>query len=292
MKRVLITGAGSYVGGWVRKRLEREPERFSVEELDVQDDAWRSFDFSSFDSVFHVAGIAHVSTDPSMETLYYQVNRDLAVEVGKRAKAAGVPQLVFMSSSIVYGDSSSRDEGPITREAPANPANFYGRSKLEAEEGLQRLADERFGVAILRCPMIYGPGCKGNFPTLAKIARRLPIFPEVRNKRSVLYVENLAEFVAQVVDRGLSGMFWPQNADYMSTSEAVRLLGEAQGSSVHVTCALSPFASLALRFTEAGRKAFGSLYYDMAISDYGFGYRVYGFEESITRYVNGSGDVA
>lgn len=176
MKRVLITGAGSYVGGWVRKRLEQEPERFYVEELDVQDDAWKSFDFSGFDSVFHVAGIAHVSTDPSMEGLYYQVNRDLAVEVGKRAKAAGVRQLVFMSSSIVYGDSSSRDEGPITRETPANPANFYGRSKLEAEEGLHRLADDQFNVAILRCPMIYGPGCKGNFPTLAKIARKLPVF--------------------------------------------------------------------------------------------------------------------
>lgn len=292
MKRVLITGAGSYVGGWVRKRLEQEPERFYVEELDVQDDAWKSFDFSGFDSVFHVAGIAHVSTDPSMEGLYYQVNRDLAVEVGERAKAAGVRQLVFMSSSIVYGDSSSRDEGPITRETPANPANFYGRSKLEAEEGLQRLADDQFNVAILRCPMIYGPGCKGNFPTLAKSARKLPVFPEMRNKRSVLYVENLSEFVAQIVDRGLFGMFWPQNADYMSTSEAVRLLGEAQGSSVHVTRVLSPFASLALRFTEAGRKAFGSLYYDMAISDYGFDYRTYGFEESIARYANGSGDVA
>lgn len=292
MKRVLITGAGSYVGGWVRRRLEQEPEHFYVEELDVQDDAWKSFDFSGFDSVFHVAGIAHVSTDPAMEGLYYKVNRDLAVEVGGRAKAAGVLQLVFMSSSIVYGDSSSRDEGPITRDTPANPANFYGRSKLEAEEGLQRLADERFGVAVLRCPMIYGPGCKGNFPALARIARKLPLFPEVRNKRSVLYVENLAEFVAQIVDRGLSGMFWPQNADYMSTSEAVRLLGEAQGSSVHVNRVLSPFASLALRFTEAGRKAFGSLYYDMAISDYGFDYRVYGFEESIVRYVSGLGDVA
>lgn len=287
MKRVLITGAGSYVGGWVRKRLEREPERFYVEELDVQDDAWRSFDFSCFNSVFHVAGIAHVSTDPAMEGLYYKVNRDLAVEVGERAKAAGVSQLVFMSSSIVYGDSSNRDEGPITRETPANPANFYGRSKLEAEEGLRRLADERFSVAILRCPMIYGPGCKGNFPTLAKIARKLPVFPVVRNKRSVLYIENLAEFVAQVVDRGLSGMFWPQNADYMSTSEAVRLLGEAQGSSVHVTRVLSPFASLSLRFTEAGRKAFGSLYYDMAMSNYGFGYQVVDFMDSIRRVVDG-----
>lgn len=290
MKRVLITGAGSYVGGWVRRRLEQEPERFYVEELDVQDDAWKSFDFSGFDSVFHVAGIAHVSTDPSMEALYYQVNRDLAVEVGKRAKAAGVQQLIFMSSSIVYGDSAAGNQGPITRDTPANPANFYGRSKLEAEDGLRELSDERFHVAILRCPMIYGPGCKGNFLTLAKIARKLPVFPRVNNKRSVLYVENLAEFVAQVIDRGLSGIFWPQNAEYMSTSEAVCLLGEAQGSPVHVTCVLSPLASLALRCTNAGRKAFGSLYYDVAMSDYGFGYCSYSFKESIREYVGIGGE--
>ena len=138
MKRVLITGAGSYVGGWVRRRLEREPGRFFVEELDVQDGAWREFDFSSFDVVYHVAGIAHVSTDPSMEDLYYRVNRDLAIEVARHAKSAGVGQFVFMSSSIVYGDSDVLDAGPITADTPANPANFYGRSKLEAEKGLDR----------------------------------------------------------------------------------------------------------------------------------------------------------
>lgn len=292
MKRVLITGAGSYVGGWVRRRLEREPERFSVEELDVQDDAWRVFDFSGFDAVYHVAGIAHVFTDPSMEDLYYRVNRDLAIEVARWAKSAGVGQFVFMSSSIVYGDSEAGDRGAITRDTPANPANFYGKSKLEAEEGLQALADGRFKVAILRCPMIYGPDCKGNFPTLAKIARRFPVFPEVRNKRSVLYVENLAEFVVQVIERGLSGLFWPQNNEYMSTSEAVRLLGEAQGSPVRIMRALSPLASLALRCTNAGRKAFGNLYYGMTLSEYGFDYRPCSFKESIKKYAGGSGDAA
>lgn len=290
MKRVLITGAGSYVGGWVRRRLEREPGRFFVEELDVQDAAWRKFDFSGFDVVYHVAGIAHVSTDPSMEDLYYRVNRDLAIEVARHAKSAGVGQFVFMSSSIVYGDSDVLDAGPITADTPANPANFYGRSKLEAEKGLERLASEDFRVAVLRCPMIYGPGCKGNFPQLAKIARKFPLFPEVRNKRSVLYVENLAEFVTQVVKRGMSGTFWPQNDEYMSTSEAVRLLGNAQGSPIRVTRMLSPLAYLALRCTNAGRKAFGSLYYDMQMSDYGFDYHLCSFEESIRRFANWEGD--
>lgn len=289
MKRVLITGAGSYVGGWVRRRLEREPDRFCVEELDVQNDAWRSFDFSGFDCVYHVAGIAHVSTDPSMEGLYYKVNRDLAVEVGERAKKAGVGQFIFMSSSIVYGDSTVRDEGPITRETPANPENFYGRSKLEAEEGLRALSGDDFKVAILRCPMIYGPGCKGNFPTLAKIARKVPVFPVVKNKRSVLYVENLAEFVTQVIDRRLSGMFWPQNAEYMSTSTAVAELGRGQGSSVRLLSALAPIAVLAARFTNVGRKAFGNMYYEQRMSEEDFNYQTCSFAESIMRFCGRSG---
>lgn len=292
MRRVLITGAGSYVGGWVRRRLEREPEKYSVKELDVQDDSWRDFDFSGFDTVYHVAGIAHVSTDPSMEGLYYRVNRDLAIEVGERAKASGVRQFIFMSSSIVYGDSSDYDNGPITPETPANPENFYGRSKLEAEVGLQDLASEEYRVAILRCPMIYGPGCKGNFPVLAGLAKKLPIFPKVTNRRSVLYVENLAEFVAQVITRGLSGMFWPQNSEYMSTSDAVQLLGEAQGSPVYVTGLLSPVAWLALRITDAGRKAFGSLYYDMSLSECGFDYRAYSLEQSIKCFVSKASDAS
>lgn len=287
MKRVLITGAGSYVGGFVRCRLEREPEKFVVEELDVQGDAWRSFDFSGYSCVYHVAGIAHVSTDPSMEGLYYKVNRDLAIEVGERAKSAGVRQFIFMSSSIVYGDSTARDEGPIARETPTNPANFYGRSKLEAEKGLRAFADSDFKVAILRCPMIYGPGCKGNFPTLAKIARSVPIFPAVNNKRSVLYVENLAEFVAQLIERELEGMFWPQNVEFMSTSEAVFELARAQGKRLYLSKLLAPLAVFACGRINAARKAFGNLYYDQGLSEYGFDYQDCSFSESIERYCAG-----
>lgn len=290
MKRVLITGAGSYVGGWVRRRLEQEPERFYVEELDVQDDAWKSFDFSGFDSVFHVAGIAHVKETSDMVPLYYSVNRDLAIEVAALSKKAGTAQFVFMSTAAVYGDGSNSLVEGISPHTPASPVSAYGRSKFEAEEGLRALATEQFNVAILRCPMIYGPGCPGNFARLAKIAAKSPVFPKVENRRSVLYVENLAEFVAQVVDRGLSGTFWPQNAGYMSTSEAVRLLGEAQGSPVHVTGLLSPLASLALRLTGAGRKAFGSFYY-LDSESTGFDYRIYGFAESIDRTcLDGKGD--
>lgn len=292
MKRVLITGSGSYVGTHVMKRLLEDSDKFEVKDLDVKGDAWKTFDFSSFDSVFHVAGIAHVSTDPSMEPLYMKVNRDLTIDVAKHAKEAGVKQFIFMSSSIVYGDSTVEDNGPITLETKPNPANFYGKSKLEAEEGIISLKDDVFNVAILRCPMIYGPGCKGNFPLLAKIGRTLPFFPVLQNCRSVLYIGNLTEFVAKLIERGGGGMYFPQNKEYMSTSQTVFELAKGQGGSIHLSRALSPFARFACNRVDTAKKAFGNLYYGMDMSEYGFEYQVISFEESIKQYCKDLGEDA
>lgn len=290
MKRVLITGAGSYVGGKVRERLEREPEKFQVEELDVQDPSWREFDFSGYDCVYHVAGIAHVSTDPSMEPLYMAVNRDLTIEVGKKAKEAGVPQLIFMSSAIVYGDSDPCDVfRPITKETPVNPSNFYGLSKVEAEVGLMELCDSAFRVAILRCPMIYGPGCKGNFPNLAKLARVMPVFPDIENRRSMLYVGNLAELVAKLVASGQGGLYLPQNAEWSSTPRLVKALATAQGKRVCLVRILNPAVKLFFGKANAFVKAFGNLYYDQADSDSHLGYQRFELDNSVYASVQPGG---
>jgi len=92
MKRVLITGANSYVGTNVEKWLAKHPDRYHVDTISVKGDAWREHDFSVYDVVFHVAGIAHVSSDPKMKELYYSVNRDLAIQTAEKAKAEGVKQ--------------------------------------------------------------------------------------------------------------------------------------------------------------------------------------------------------
>lgn len=283
MKHVLITGAGSYVGTKVRERLETEPDKFQVEELDVQDDAWRDHDFSEYDCVYHVAGIAHVSTDPSMEPLYMAVNRDLTIEVGKKAKEAGVSQLIFMSSAIVYGDSDPCDVfKPITKETPVNPSNFYGLSKVEAEIGLMEQCDSSFRVAILRCPMIYGPGCKGNFPTLAKIARVTPVFPDIENRRSMLYVGNLAELVCMLAESGRGGLYLPQNAEWSSTPQLVRMLAKAQGKKLLLAKALALPVRMVFGRTNAFNKAFGNLYYEQSNDDMGFEYQRFGLDESVS----------
>ena len=214
MKRVLITGANSYIGTSLERWLLQTPADYQVDTLDMQDDAWRDKDFSGYDTVFHVAGIAHADVEKVSEErkqLYYQVNTKLALETAEKAKKDGVKQFIFMSSIIVYAGCK---EKIITAHTQPKPLNFYGDSKWQAEMGLSKLETDKFRIAILRPPMIYGKGSKGNYPQLAKLAVKLPFFPVVRNKRSMLYIENLNELIRLIIDNEDSGVFFPQNSQY------------------------------------------------------------------------------
>ena len=192
MKKVLITGANSFVGTNIEKWLMKTPEEFQVDTVDTMNDIWKTADFSKYDVVYHVAGIAHVDPKPEMAPLYYKVNRDLTIEIAKHAKEKEVKQFIFMSSGIVYHASKSLKGDVKTRDTVPNPNDFYGDSKLQAENGLKELETDAFKVCILRPPMVYGPGNKGNLPRLGWLAVRTPIFPAWHNKRSMLFVENLA----------------------------------------------------------------------------------------------------
>jgi len=212
MKKLLITGKDSYIGTKVKEWLEKSDNEYLVEELDMQNDFWKEFDFSKYDSILHVAGIAHVSADPKLEELYYKVNRDLAIEVANKAKKEKVNQFIFMSSMIIFGkDGKVGEEKIINASTTPEPIDFYGRSKLEADLEIQKLNSDEFKTVIIRTPMVYGPGCKGNFPRLKKIAKLSPIFPNIENKRSMIYIDNLCEFIKRRIDSMDSGIFYPQN---------------------------------------------------------------------------------
>ena len=282
--KILITGAGSYVGESVRTYLlNTAPAQFEIDAVDTMNDAWKQADFTRYDIVFHVAGIAHVNADPKMKPLYYKVNRDLTIDVARVAKAAGVKQFVFMSSQIVFHESQSLKTEVLTAETPPNPNGFYGDSKLQAENGLHELECDSFKVCILRPPMIYGPNSKGNFPRLAKLATKTPIFPCWHNKRSMLYIDNLAEFVKQAVLRGLSGTFYPQNRELADTVEIIRYFAQAANHGIWITRLLNPFVWLGSFFLQPLNKMFATYYYDPRMSKYDFEYQVVGFEESLKR---------
>lgn len=281
MKHILITGANSFVGTNIENWLINEPENFTVDTVDTMNEAWKQADYSQYDAVFHVAGIAHVDPKPEMATLYYKVNRDLAIEVAKWAKEHGVKLFIYMSSRIVYHASKDMKPNITTPETEPNPNDFYGDSKLQAEKGLNELACDTFKVAIIRPPMIYGPGNKGNLPRLAWLAQKTPIFPAWHNKRSMLHVYNLAEFIKQVIVRELGGTFYPQNAEYADTVEIVRCFAKEHGHKVWITKLLNPFVWLGSFFLPPIPKMFSDSYYVQEMSQYDFDYQVISFEESL-----------
>lgn len=285
MKKILITGAGSYVGESVRRYILSTSSDFQIDAVDTMGDNWKKADYSQYDVVYHVAGIAHVNADPKMEPLYYKVNRDLTIEVARAAKAAGVKQFIFMSSQIVFHESQSLKTEVLTAQTNENPNGFYGDSKLQAELGIKPLEDENFKVCILRPCMIYGPNAKGNFPRLAKLACKTPIFPCWHNKRSMLYIDNLAEFVKQAVLRELSGTYYPQNRELADTVEIIRFFAKAAGHRIWITRLLNPFVWLGSFVLQPINKMFATYYYDPEMSKTDFDYQLVSFEESLKRVV-------
>jgi UDP-glucose 4-epimerase len=279
---ILITGAGSYVGTQVENWLKKDG-RFQISAVDTFGDNWKKADYSKVDVVYHVAGIAHVNADPKMEPLYYQVNRDLTIAIAKHAKAAGVKQFIFMSSMIVFHESQSLKADVLTKETKPAPNGFYGDSKLQAENGLHELESEDFKVCILRPCMIYGPNAKGNFPRLAKLACKTPVFPAWHNKRSMLFIDNLSEFVKQAILRQLSGTFYPQNRELADTVEIIRFFANAAGHKVWITKLFNPFVWLGSFVLQPINKMFATYYYDPEMSRMDFDYQLVSFEESLKR---------
>lgn len=291
MKKILITGAGSYIGMSVEKWLNR-PEfvgKYQVDTVDMRGNTWKRKDFSGYDTVFHVAGIAHADIGKVTEEqkkLYYAVNCDLAAKTAEKAKREGVGQFIYMSSIIVYGEEKSkRKQGSITLETKPHPSNFYGDSKWKAEKKIMPLSDQKFHVAILRPPMIYGKGSQGNYPKLSKLAEKLPIFPIVKNQRSMCYIDNLCEFVRLIVEHNDAGIFFPQNQEYVNTSELVRIIAKVKGHRIFMIPGFEWAVKILKKFPgrigKLAQKAFGTYFYEMGISEYKEDYRVKTLEESI-----------
>lgn len=287
MKRILITGADSYIGTSFEKYIKQWPENYQTDTLNMIGDAWMKYDFSGYDTVYHVAGIAHADNgkiSKEKATLYYEVNTKLTIRTAIKAKKSGVKQFIFMSSAIVYGNSGAIGHKKIiTKDTPVSPTNCYGDSKVRAEKALMKLESDTFKIVILRPPMIYGKGCKGNYPLISRLAQKFPVFPYIDNCRSMLYIENLIEFVRLMIDNEERGVFWPQNAEYSNTSELVKIIGKEHGRTVILVNGCTIPLRIIGNFFPIIYKAFGNLAYDQDISKYKAKYRKYNLAESIRR---------
>lgn len=259
MKKILITGKNSYIGrsfiDWVRKYNYD----YELEELNMRGESWRDYDFSKYDVVIHLAAIVH-KKNVSRDT-YYSVNRDLAFDCAKKAKKLGVKHFIFFSTMSVFG----LDTGIINRKTKANPRNYYGKSKLEAERLIKKEQNKDFKVSIVRPPMIYGSGAPGNYAKLSNLARKISFFPKVYNSRSMIYTENLFSFLKILIDNELDGIFHPQNNKYVNTSGLVKVIAEINSNKLFLLPGTSRIIYLLSSHVRILKKAFGSLTYSKSL---------------------------
>ena len=282
--KVLISGKNSYIGDKIGAWLLASKDiSFEIDFLDVRLDSWKEFNFLGYDVVIHVAGIVHRKgiTDTA---IYHKVNTVLPVEVAKRAKSQGVKQFVFFSTMAVYGMGKTMEGAIITKETPANPREPYGNSKYKAELLLKELENDKFAIAIIRPPNVYGKNCKGGYITgYASIVRKLPAIPDAFDdvKQSVLYIDNLTEFCKLVIINRDRGVFLPQDDKTVKAVELMSSIAKAVGIK-RCTSKLLGLGVGLLSFTSVVNKGYGGIAYTMDASKYERGnYIVKPFNEAI-----------
>lgn len=275
MKKILITGEHSYIGTSFKNWVNKYKGRYKIETINVKNDKWKEKSFYEFDVVLHVAGIAHIKETKENKDLYYKINRDLAYEIAKKSKTEGVKQFIQLSSMSVFGI----DKGIITSNTIPCPKSSYGKSKFQAEKLIMELKDEEFNVAIIRPPMVYGKNCRGNYNILSKFALKTPIFPNIKNQRSMIYIDNLCEFIRLIIDDRAFGLFHPQNEEYICTSDMIMSISSYHKKKIKLIPIFNPF----IKRINIGiiNKVFGTLIYDKSMSTYKSRYCIVDFNNSI-----------
>lgn len=285
MSTILVTGASGFTGPPVCRALADRGHRViaairkgavapddvetrHIGDIDGETDWSAALD--GVEAVVHLAGRAHVMRDTAEDPLaaFRTVNRDGTLNLARQTASAGARRLVFISSIKANGEE--RETGPYTEATDGPPADAYGRSKYEAEEGLREIAGETgLEVVILRPPLVYGPGVKANFLALLRLCRKgwpLP-FGAVTNRRSLLYVGNLADAIAVTLDHpaAAGGTFLLRDGDDLSMADLIRKLSAALGKNAILlpvpTALLRGLAGLAGR-GDVMRRTTGSLTID------------------------------
>ena len=265
---ILITGTGGYVGTSFQHYIEVKncnmplENQWHVTFVSVRNDNWKQMDFGKYDCILHAAGIVHRKEETGMEELYHSVNMVLTKELAEKAKRDGVGQFIFLSTMSVYGKVTGR----ISNNTEPAPRNYYGKSKLMAEQEITKLAEDGFKVAIVRPPMIYGKACTGNYALLEKMARKIPIFPKVKNERSMIYIENLCECLRRMIETGYEGIFCPQNEAYVNTSEMVAQIRRSYGKRPVLMPGFGWLIRILAGKVNLFAKVFGTLTYDKEMS--------------------------
>lgn len=267
MKKVLIIGANSYIGNAFEKHIMNKSsnhkemltkDEMIIEKVHASNGDWKYINYEQYDVVFILAAIVHQKEKNGMEELYRQVNYNMPIEIAANAKRAGVKQLIFMSTAAVYGSVVTH----ITKDTVPNPDTLYGKTKLKAEIKIKEMETEKFRVAIIRPPMVYGEGCKGNYTRLVKLATYNPIYPKIHNKRSMISVDNLCDFIERLIYDNVCGIHFPQDSNYTDTVELIKDIRKSNGKKIYLIPGTAWILRLIMKRVKLIRKIFGDWWYE------------------------------
>lgn len=283
---ILIVGKDSYIGSHLHDWLTYHDHQVKI--LDVLNDEWKSFDYSHYDVIVHVAGIVHQPKCNDWE-LYKRINTDMPIAIATMAKEQGVKQYLFFSTMGVYGLEKELIPNIVSKDTPLWAEDMYGKSKLMAEEGLLKLQDSHFNVVCIRPPSVYGKGCRGGYISgFTKVVCRLPVIPFAFNhvKQSFIYIDNLSELVRLILERNLSGIFCPQDDRAVSANELLEAIANGIGKKYRSSWLIGLIVRF-FCFIPFVKKAYGGLAYSKILSTIpGLDYVIVPFDEGIKRTVS------
>jgi nucleoside-diphosphate-sugar epimerase len=288
MMKVLLTGANGFVGkrildnisrnsGIEHRAVYRRKERTSDSEVvEVQtldaDTNW-SEAVAGQQVVIHAAARVHVMNDSTLNPLseYRRVNTEGTLNLARYAAVAGVKRFIFISSIKVNGEETSNGRFFTEKGKPA-PDDAYGISKLEAEKGLMGIAEETgMEVVIVRPPLVYGPGVKGNFASMIKLVELgLPLpLGAIQNKRSLVAVDNLVDLIVTCIDHPAAAnqVFLVGDGHDLSTTELLRSVAKAIGKPsrlIPVPQSMLMFGARLVGKGDVAQRLLGSLQVDIS----------------------------
>ncbi|MEK5039891.1 NAD-dependent epimerase/dehydratase family protein [Sporosarcina sp. FSL K6-3457] len=275
--RIMITGENGYIGNKIERYLHGSHQDIDIQRISARNFTENSYSFEGVESIIHTAALVHQKESNYTEQDYFDVNCSLTIELAQKAKGAGVRHFVFFSTMAVYSNTTK-----IMESTPVNPTSLYGKSKLAAEKQLMELADEQFIVSIIRPPMVYGPGCPGNYALLSKLVKKTPVFPLVANERSMIFIDNLTEFVRQLIKNQDEGIFHPQDREYIRTSDMVNEIASVHGRRIIMSKLSGRLLVKLFGRMSIVSKVFGDLTYAKELSKYrDNSYQLVGLKEAI-----------
>lgn len=255
-KKVLIIGANSYIA---KALIAQSKEDILYDKVSASNGEWEQKSFKGYDAIIMLAAIVHQKEQRFMQKLYHEVNYELPIKVAKKAKQSGVRYYMFVSTASVYGSNVTR----ISKDTQPNPDTLYGKSKLEAEKELVKLQEEnRFIVGIIRPPMVYGEGCKGNYRKLEHLAKYTPIFPSIHNKRSMIEVVTLCKYMRDMIIEENTDIVLPQDEFYTDTALLVKQIRMNMGKRTILVPGTEWIIRLMMMRSKVLSKMFGDWWYE------------------------------